>query len=235
MKDLFAGKCLLFSSFIFIIILSGCSRYQYISINSNIPQTENKDFVIENDTVIIRYTFAGQGLPLIMTLYNKLLQPVYIDYSRSTVIINNYQKEGAVFNEGEPGFIAPRSYVKLKSVPLRVAFFNPGSQDTIKKVVFGSKTGKKHTYNEESTPFFFRSILALTTYEDYIYPTFFDYSFWVSDVIESRSKPASIKDLQPNQTYIKRYPSHPNVIFYGVVVGAALIPLIIFLAVVAGS
>jgi len=54
-------------------------------------QNEKKEFVIENDTALLKYTFAGENFPITISIFNKLLQPLYVDLGRSTVIINNFQ------------------------------------------------------------------------------------------------------------------------------------------------
>jgi len=73
-------------SLIVILFLSGCKRYQYISLNDHSTQNSPKSFVSENDTVKITYNFAGYNCPLTITVYNKLKTPIYIDWSQSSVI-----------------------------------------------------------------------------------------------------------------------------------------------------
>jgi len=46
------------------IALSGCSTYQYASLNSELEKDENSAFVTENDTVKILYSFIGQNCPV---------------------------------------------------------------------------------------------------------------------------------------------------------------------------
>ena len=73
-----------------ILIFTGysCSQYQYISINSNLNHNEEKEFINENDTVLIKYTFADENIPLIITIYNKLQQPIYIRHYISYCIMH---------------------------------------------------------------------------------------------------------------------------------------------------
>jgi len=203
MKTLHIDKSLPFLSCICIIILSGCSRYQYISINSNLYQNEKKEFVIENDTALLKYTFAGENFPITISIFNKLQQPIYVDLGRSTVIINNFQINDPFYHDGQIDFIAPLSYVTLTSNPLKDQFINVNPQDSLEGVPIATILGKNHSFNEKTTPLYFRSILALTTQEDYTYPAFFDYSFWVSDILQTMTSPASMTYKPSNQFYIR--------------------------------
>ncbi len=46
-------KSLLFILFISLVVISGCSKYQYVSIGSRLNLNEASEYVIENDTAII--------------------------------------------------------------------------------------------------------------------------------------------------------------------------------------
>jgi hypothetical protein len=196
-----------------ILILSGCSRYQYISISSHLDQNDKKEFVNENDTVSIKYSFTGENFPLTITLYNKLHQPLYIDLQRSTVVINNVQVNGPFYNENQISFIAPLSYATLKSNPLKNQLIELSPQDSLKNQ-HRTNLGINYSFGEETTPLFFRVILALTTDENYSNPTFFDYSFWVSDVLQSMSSPKSISYKPSNMFYIMKSTKFGNSIYW---------------------
>jgi hypothetical protein len=197
-------KSLLLITSLSIIVFCSCSRYQYIGVDSKLYQNEKKEFVNENDTVILKYTFAGENLPVTISIYNKLLQPVYIDLTRSTVVLNNIQLQDVFYREGQSGFIAPLSYVTLTSNPIMSQFIDVSSKDTFTKKPMETSTGTIFTYDEKTTPLYFRSILALSPNEDYSNPTFFDYSFWVSTVLQTIDGPGSITYNPLNQFYIRK-------------------------------
>jgi hypothetical protein len=159
------------------LLLSGCSRFQYVFIDSHLHQNEKKEFITENDTVLIKYSFAGEDFPITLTIFNKLNQPLYIDWDRSVVVINNLQVNGPFFHENQANFISPLSSVIVTSNKLKSEFIKVEPDDP------GIKF--RYTFDEKTTPLFFRNILALTPNEDYSTPTFFDYSFWVSDIIQT--------------------------------------------------
>lgn len=187
-----------------IILLSGCTRYQYISLTSHLPQNDKNEFIIENDTVLIKYSFSGENLKVKATLYNKLQQPIYFDVARSAVIINDYQISDAFLTDYQPSFIAPLAKVTVASNMLRNQFI---STDTL-----GLPQNKRNpeagvptfSFNVSTTPLFLRCVLAICPNGDYTYPTIFDYSFWVSDIDETAVGPASLLNRPSNQFYIQK-------------------------------
>ena len=68
----------IFYLFLCFLLLSGCSKFQYVYIDSHLQQNEKKEFTTENDTVMIKYSFAGKDFPITLTIFNKLNQPLYI-------------------------------------------------------------------------------------------------------------------------------------------------------------
>ena len=187
---------------LFVIMLSGCSRYQYMYVSSNLDQNDKKEFIVENDTVQIKYSFTGENFPLTITLYNKLRQPIYIDLERSTVVINNIQIAGPFYRENQISFVAPLSFATLYSNPLKDQLIELNPKDSSIHEVTQINIGKLYSFDEATTKVYFRIILALTVNDDYSYPTFFDYSFWVSDILQTTTGPKSMPDKPSNQFYI---------------------------------
>jgi hypothetical protein len=213
-----------------LLMSTGCNRYQYLFIDSTLPRNNLNEFVVDNDTVSIRYNYSEANLKISMSVYNKLMKPLYIDYLRSAIIINNEQLNGPIYDENQPGFIAPLSFVRVKSIPLRFSPFDSGSPEDSKEVSMGSGKGKKLTYDKNTTPFHFRNILAITENDDYSSATFYDYSFWISDLIESGTKPSSVAD-RADQSYInKSAKSNFWLAYSGIILATLLIPLMILAA-----
>ena len=78
-------------NYILLILLAlsfgSCSTYQYITLDS--PQTQKndrKEFVWENDSLKLVYNFHGEGGPLNLTVYNKLNEPLYVNWKKSALI-----------------------------------------------------------------------------------------------------------------------------------------------------
>ncbi|HEX3010094.1 MAG TPA: hypothetical protein VHO90_21005, partial [Bacteroidales bacterium] len=72
-----------------IAVLSSCSKFQYVVLKSNLSKNDQKEFFHENDTCLVKYSFEGQNCPLRIEVYNKLSVPIYVDWKKSAVIINN--------------------------------------------------------------------------------------------------------------------------------------------------
>ena len=132
------------------ILLSGCAQYQYVFIDSHLNQNDKKEFIKENDTVMVKYTFSGENMPITITIYNKLQQPLYIDWERSAVIINNVQVNGSFYHDGQISFIAPLSYAIVSSNELKNQFIDLDLNDPrINVTIIGGNTRMiKYSYNE---------------------------------------------------------------------------------------
>ena len=190
-----------------IILLSGCSKYQYITIDSNLYKNENKEFFVSNDTVSIKYSFAGENFLISVSIYNKLQKPVYIDWARTNVIMNGGQLNESFYHEEQLSYIAPQSFATILSNPLLENFIPVNKQDS--SSYFKTLKGKNekwviYSFNEEITPVYFRSIIALTTNENLTSPMFIDNSFWVSQLFQTSASPLESFKKSSNQFYIRK-------------------------------
>lgn len=71
--------------------LSACSSYYYSTLRSDDGtgiRDEAGDFVQENDTVRISYSFNGEDAPISITVQNKSEVPLFVDWTRSSLIID---------------------------------------------------------------------------------------------------------------------------------------------------
>jgi hypothetical protein len=71
--------------------ITSCSRYQ-INVISSTNTNKNQqtgNFEFENDSVKISYSFYGPNAPVDVNVYNKLDNPLYIDWEKSAVIIGD--------------------------------------------------------------------------------------------------------------------------------------------------
>jgi hypothetical protein len=213
--------------------LCGCSGYQYMHISGSLPQNNLKEFSLETDTVSIRYNFSPKNLGTIVSIENKLRQPLYIDYGRSVIIVNNEQLDQPVFAENQPGFIAPLSQVKLHNVSIRYSPIKTVEDTQQSKEPDGSP-GRGNTYTESDSPLHFRHVLAITTNEDYSNPTFHDYSFWVSDIIETHTRQKNTSPPQGDLTYLKKNLKSGEAVIWTGIIAVTIIPLIVLFAALGG-
>ena len=75
-----------------ISTLVSCTQYQYATIISDTYRPDVHENVIENDSVLIRYIFIGQHCPITVSIFNKLKTPMYVDWSKSSVIMNGQRQ-----------------------------------------------------------------------------------------------------------------------------------------------
>ena len=90
--------------FIMIACCSCGSTYYISTINSNdsrLIKMHNGDFVLENDTISITYAFNGYDIPIWISIYNKMDEPLNVDWKKSFLIIDDvatsYSKQGGTF------------------------------------------------------------------------------------------------------------------------------------------
>jgi len=83
-------KKLFFIPFAGLLLLSACKTYQLNTISSvNVPMDDKTGkFNVENDSVKITYSFSGKNAPINVAVYNKLNEPIYVDWKRSAYIID---------------------------------------------------------------------------------------------------------------------------------------------------
>lgn len=73
-----------------IVLFSSCTSYQYLTVSSKeMPQNDQREFVVENDSIRLKYRFDGHNAPVQLEVVNKLSKPIFIDWKRSALIINN--------------------------------------------------------------------------------------------------------------------------------------------------
>jgi hypothetical protein len=73
-----------------IILLTSCTVYHYTTVESkSIQKNDQAVFTQENDTMRIDYNFSGSGGPVAIKIFNKSNQPLYVDWKRSSIIVND--------------------------------------------------------------------------------------------------------------------------------------------------
>lgn len=75
-----------------LVMLTSCSSYYYSVVSSSDGKGERdrkRDFIEETDSVRISYSFNGEDAPVSITVYNKLNEPLFVDWTRSALIIDD--------------------------------------------------------------------------------------------------------------------------------------------------
>ncbi|RYE19505.1 MAG: hypothetical protein EOP51_19720, partial [Sphingobacteriales bacterium] len=147
-------KRLLFSAAILCGTLASCSKYQLnvISSTNGTKSQETGEYEFENDSVKISYSFYGAEAPVAVNVYNKLNQPLYIDWQKSALVINeravsylsdNVKINGTISAETDTynrGIIADASHYTNgtlnanATLPKSTTFLPPHSQSTNRSV-----------------------------------------------------------------------------------------------------
>jgi len=221
---LFIKMNLFLLGFFCIIALTGCSTYQFVYMDSNLPKNEVKEFIHETDSFSIKYSFTGENFALKMTIHNKLNQPIYIDWGKTTLFFNGSQEDGSFLNDNQVSFISPNSYTTVSSNMLMGSFVDPAPVDSLgNPEVSTSGNGKIHFYDSKNTPIFIHNILALTTHEDLTSPVFIDNSFWISEIYQTSNGPSTGSLLRANQFYFRKFSGFGKFMGYASLLGVAVI------------
>lgn len=97
--------------FVNVCVFSSCSStYIYSTLNNTnerIEKTEKGDFVYENDSLWIAYSFKGEYSPIQITIFNKIDKPLFIDWNKSLIVFNGvqhaYKRANVVFKGNRLG------------------------------------------------------------------------------------------------------------------------------------
>lgn len=84
-------KKLLLAAVACCALFSSCKTYQLnvVSTRGKTPDERTGDYKFENDSVRITYSFYGENAPVNVNVYNKLNQPLYVDWQKSAIIIGD--------------------------------------------------------------------------------------------------------------------------------------------------
>ena len=84
-------------------LLTSCgTTFKYINVeNSQLVRNENHEFIHESDSVKVTFNFTGHAIPLGLKIENKVQTPLYVDWSRSALIVDGkrhpfYKNEGVI-------------------------------------------------------------------------------------------------------------------------------------------
>lgn len=76
-----------------MLLFSSCASTYFFStidsMNKDTVKDEKGRLVTQNDSLDIYYSFDGNNGPILITVYNKGKEPLYIDWKRSSIIIDD--------------------------------------------------------------------------------------------------------------------------------------------------
>lgn len=89
----------------FLYTLTSCSTYYYSTLSAGDGMMEKDDFgdfFYEDDSIKVVYNFFGYNLPVKILVINNSDEPIYVDWQRSALIMDNfatsYNQNKAIFD-----------------------------------------------------------------------------------------------------------------------------------------
>jgi hypothetical protein len=124
----------------FVLLLSACSTYQYMTVNSTqLKKNDHSQLIFENDTLRLTWRLVGKGGAVTLNIYNKTDQPLYVNWKKSAFIRDEQATslfDNNVMIQGNSAAIAYRTgaatqvqgrYAASLSVPEGMDFIPPAS------------------------------------------------------------------------------------------------------------
>ncbi len=204
---------------ILAFFLCSCTKYQYATLNSLLPKTDDGLIYYEDDSVRITWSFKGKGCPVAVSFFNKTNVPLEIDWDRSVLVMDG---QTVSYSSGTSKLTAESRGSELQWMPAfasnesiiegvvtheeNSSFIPPGAHVRASPVSVreyfkvnapmtreaGGSGVKKSRYTVESSP------MHLTSYITYSSPgpgrdKLIKSDFWVSELGESLNLPAPYK------------------------------------------
>ena len=219
-----------------ILLLGSCtsSKYYYSTMSSNDPYTsknEKGEFVITGDSVDIIYSFYGRNAPITIGVNNKGSRPIYIDWRRSGVVIDeksitfkepmdekNYNvvdEYGRFLNDPEGlSIIKPYSLVSTQVLELsNFRFQKIPDEKFLQTHTVADRKGKNKqykniSYTETDSPIYLSIFLTIYDEVEAIHdPLIYEANFFMSELIRgektSPSKIYALKNKQGDSFFVR--------------------------------
>lgn len=174
--------------------LADITYMQYYRVESPDAKRTDNNFVYENDTVKVTYSFWGNGGVMSFVIFNKTDRPLYIDWSRSSMIVNsnntfyyNDSLAAVSYNQTAVGFLPPKTQIKQSISPMVTRNISDWSNFETQYQI-RNDTRKTETkifsrqFSKDKSPVIFRNFLTLSDHQDFQNSFFVDNAFYVAEV-----------------------------------------------------
>ncbi|WP_108821114.1 hypothetical protein [Dysgonomonas sp. Marseille-P4361] len=223
----------IFTYLLLLMFFTSCGSTYFLSTldskNTDVEKQDNGDFLIETDSLWIAYCFNGQDAPVWITVYNKLDKPLYVDWKKSALVINDeafsyaggkldisgsgdfYQYDtgygtssfgGTMEKREDITFVPPKSKVSFSSLSLNFNFNNLDKELYEKGYMLDKEKGA-FKVNRISFNEETSPILIqsfLTVYEKPEKPMLFKQDFFMTEVVKTKSvSPQKLSTEQMNR------------------------------------
>lgn len=224
------------------------STYFYSTINSSdlySQKVDNGDFLFENDSLWIAYCFKGESAPIQITVYNKMDEPLYVDWQRSALIIDDQaisyggkEINASIFsnsNETNVGlmaeiphgvsFIPPKTKVSNSTLRLSVGFEDINKK-AFKNMHLGVNKGepvkvKGIRFTPENTPLSFTSYLTL--YTENKRKMVYEQDFYIANLLKTNVAPNNLPTSMADRGDLFYTIKPADNTFWGILLGTTVI------------
>lgn len=138
-NNFYMKKIIVFLGMMTLFVFTSCSSYYYSTVKTtqnNGVKYENGFFVQENDSVRITYNFYGEDAPVHISIYNKLSEPLFVDWLRSALIVDSVAVDYKTEKVAIDGNMSTQSYSHAKSTN----YYHSGLTNTISSSFDGEAT-----------------------------------------------------------------------------------------------
>ncbi len=189
--------------------ISGCVKYQYLSIDSSMEES-TKGFVTENDSIRLSYWFTGSGV-MEIEIHNLSNELIYVDWNKSSLIkegesftlasnqatleansssiewlagIESGEISGTITTPSSTNFIPGGSYIRYRARKLNLDHYNLKlSAGVEKRNVHGYQSKILEIDQSEADGFQTRLFLANESDKK---RSIYQHEFWISTVMETQ-------------------------------------------------
>jgi hypothetical protein len=201
-----------------VLILTSCSKYQFVTINSDLTKEEKGMVAFENDTIAVVYRFSGPEGPVRIQVFNKLSVPLYFRWN-SSMLVKQYwptspsrpaftaASESTTMqiladfpvdveytrtdNPSQAIRIGSNSMANSKPLSLRKTFFHISTPD-MKNGELNGDIIRSQYFNRQNTPLLFISELEFSTANDFKGSIKSQHEFWVDEVFITMNRPETV-------------------------------------------
>jgi hypothetical protein len=113
-----------------VLSLSSCTKYQFFSVNSYDFPAETKVLMDDNDSLRITYAFTGPDGQFVINFLNKSDKPMYVDWSRSAIVVNGYKTNMFNTTGNFQGEMYAETFYPFEHIGITRGVFQGGIQTT---------------------------------------------------------------------------------------------------------
>lgn len=192
------------------LVLSSCTSFQYLSIDSSIEENEI-GFITENDSIQVSYEFTESGA-MEIEVHNLSSQLIYVDWNKSALIkdgqsysLANDQSQleantnsidwfnngietgnvsGTITSPATTNYIPGGSFVRYQTKNIHFEHYNLKQSPGVEKITVRSLRMKKLTLDPIEAERF--QTLLFIANESNENRSIYQHEFWISEIIETQ-------------------------------------------------